>query len=324
MRLLSVALGALLLVTVAGAVTQASGLRDLLTGYQTLSTADDALLADLSKYYRLHANVRLGREQRLGNGVAWRLLTDVRTGAAVPRITWMIDRKSLLKANTLFEAIHGAALAAYDIEDLKRRRMELYEWKDGQPPDVIRPPYFVPEKVALTYATSRLVSYVEVSREFRMSSMGVDVHGRVLDLERGQIKEIEGCRSSDRDSRDFRLGEWLEVCGDAAYESFMALWADKVRQAITKAGARGDELSELWDEGMEPLTRNSRRMAHYLTPAGLAVFNEEWCPRIAKHCAFKDISVNPIILPYWELEPFMKPGPWRDDVLKQNRATLRR
>jgi hypothetical protein len=59
MRLLSVALGALLLVTVAGAVTQASGLRDLLTGYQTLSTADDALLADLSKYYRLHANVRL-------------------------------------------------------------------------------------------------------------------------------------------------------------------------------------------------------------------------------------------------------------------------
>jgi hypothetical protein len=310
MRLCGVALVALLLVT--GAVSQASGLRDYVGGSETtLSTADDALLADLSKYYRIHANVRLGREQRLGNGVAWRLLTDVRTGAAVPRITWMTDRKSLLKANALFDALHGEALVGYDIEDLERRRMELYEWHNGRPPDVTKPPYFVLEKVALTYATSRLVSYVEVSRQFGTSSMSVAGRGLVLDLERGQIKEIEGCRSSDDYWRDFRLGEWFEVCGEAAYKSFMALYADKIRQAMTKAGARGDELPELWNESMESLRRYSSRWALYLTPTGLAVFGKGWSSR-----AFNNITVNPIILPYRELEPFMKPGPWRDELLK--------
>jgi hypothetical protein len=33
-------------------------------------------------------------------------------------------------------------------------------------------------------------------------------------------------------------------------------------------------------------------------------------------CAFYDITVNPIVLLYRELEPFMKSGPWRDELLK--------
>jgi hypothetical protein len=209
--------------------------------------------------------------------VAWRLLTDVRTGAAVPRLTWMADRKSLLKANALFEALHGEALVGYDIEDLERRRMELYEWHNGRPPDVTKPPYFVLEKVALTYATSRLVSYVEVSRQFGTSSMSVAVRGLVLDLERGQIKEIEGCRSSD---------------------------------------ARGEKLSEEAGELVETGVRYNNRMALYLTPTGLAVFDKGWCSSTNPDCAFKNVTVNPVILPYRELEPFMKPGPWRDELLK--------
>ena len=325
-RLLGVALVALLLVTVTGAITQARGLRDFLEGcgYWAVATADDALLADLSKYYQLHANVRLGREHRLGNGVAWRLLTDIRTGAAAPRITWMADRKSLLKANALFDAVHGDALLEYERLDVQRRYDELYDWQYGQPPFVIKPPYFYPENVAVIYATSRLVSYVEVRREVRMISMGIDVYGRVLDLEQGRIREIEGCGGSDYDWRNFRFGELLDVCEDAAYESFMTLWADKVRQAIVKAQASGDELSEQCGESMGSLELDSRRMALYLTPAGVAVFNNYWIPNSAKYCAFyDDITVNPIILPYRELEPFMKPGPWRDELLKQGGTTSR-
>jgi hypothetical protein len=52
-RLCGVALVALLLVT--GAVAQTGGLHDYARGFQTISTADDAVLADLSKYYRIHA-----------------------------------------------------------------------------------------------------------------------------------------------------------------------------------------------------------------------------------------------------------------------------
>lgn len=308
-RLCSVALVALLFV--AGAV-QAGGLSDYVRGAQTLAAADDALLADLSSYYRLHANVRLGQEQRLGNGTAWRLLIDVRTGAAVPRITWMADRKSLLKANLLLEAMHGAAFVGYDAADLGRRRTELYGWHNGRPPDVAKPPYTIPQMVAVTYATSRLVSYVEVTRNPGESSKHIDVRGLVLDLERGRIEEIEGCRNAD-DRRDFRLAEWLEVCGDAAYESFKALWVNKIREAVAEARARGAALSEEAGDVPETLRRFDERMALYLTPAGLAVVDKTWGgPR-----TFNNVVVNPVILPYRELVPFMKPGPWREELLKQ-------
>jgi hypothetical protein len=308
-RLFAVAFAALLVVTTA--VVQAGGLRDYVRGAETLSAADDALLRDLSTYYQIHANVRLGPEQRLDNGVAWRLLTDVRTNTAVPRIIWMADRKSLRAANVLLEAIHGATLVDYDMRDLDRRRMELYEWHNGRPPRVSKPLYSAPEMIAVTYATSRLVSYVEVTREFDANPRSFNVRGRVLDLERGRIEEIEGCRNAD-DWRDFRLGEWLEICGDAAYDSFKALWVDKLHQAAKKAQARGANLSDEASEIPETLGRYSERIALYLTPTGLAVVDKTWPPG-----AFKNVTLNPIILPYRELQPFMKPGPWRDDVLKQ-------
>jgi hypothetical protein len=308
-RLCGVALVTLLLA--AGAV-QAGGLRDYVRGAETLSAADDALLADLSGYYRLHANVRLGQEERLSNGTAWRQLIDVRTGSAVPRITWMANRKSLLKANLLLEAIHGAALVDYDIQDLERRRMELYEWHNGRPPNLGKSSYTVPQMVAVTYATSRLLSYVEVTRNPSVNSKGIDVRGLVLDLERGRIEEVEGCRNSD-DRRDFRLGEWLEVCGDAAYESFKALWVSKIREAVTKARERGAALTEEAGDVPETLRRFSERIALYLTPTGLAVVDKTWGgPR-----TFNEITVNPVILPYRELEPFLKSGPWSNELLKR-------
>jgi hypothetical protein len=313
-RLSGVALAALLVVAATGAASKADGLRDYVARLQTLSTANDGLLEDLSKHYRNHANVRLGPEQRLGNGVAWRLLIDVRTGAAVPRIAWMADRNSLVKANRLFEALHGAALVDYDIEHRERRRMEL-EWHAGKLPEKVKRPYLVAEHVAVTYATSRLVSYVEMHRRVRMSSRGFDIHGWVLDLERGQINEIESCHGANDYWRDFRFGDLLEICGDATYNGFMTLWTDKVRQAFTKARGPGWG-PKPWDGSRQPLEWTSSWMALYLTPTGLAVYDKLWRPEAVAYYASKSVMVNPIILPYRELEPFIKLGPWRDELMK--------
>lgn len=313
-----------LMVVMAFAVSQAKGLRDILEGGDTLESANAALLADLAAYYRMHAKVRLGREQRLANGVAWRLLTDVRTLASAPRLTWMPDRRALLAANALFEAAQGADLVDYDRRDLERRHTELYGWEDGHPPVwVIKPPYVIQEMITVTYATSRLVSYIDRAREVRSISMGLEIRGRVLDLERGRFRAIESCDGSEHVSGNFRFGELLDVCQDEAYARFMALWMDKVRQATTKARANGDDLSVFCADSMEPLVSERRSMSLYLTLTGVAIFNAEWFPRIARHCAFNDITVNPIILSYRELEPFMKPGPWRDDVLSQGSARSR-
>jgi hypothetical protein len=207
----------------------------------------------------------------------------------------------MLKANALFDVVQGAALVDYDKLDLQRRTAELYYWSFGSPPDEIQPPYFIFEKV--------------------------EVYGRVLDLEQGRIREIEGCRAPryEYDFRNFRFGELLDVCEDEAYRLFIELWAGKVRAAMAAARARGDEGTVQCGDSMAPVDAiKGRRLALCLTPAGVAVFNVYWwIPNSAKWWAFDDnITVNPVILSCRELQPFMKPGPRRDDVLDQGRAKL--
>jgi hypothetical protein len=63
-----------------------------------------------ASYFQEHARLRLGPEQRLPNGVAWRLVTDTQSTIAMPRLTWMRDRRRLLTANRLLEQIHGGEM----------------------------------------------------------------------------------------------------------------------------------------------------------------------------------------------------------------------
>ncbi len=126
---MSVRLDRLVLVTlvlvVPGVMSQAKEPSDT-AREKIVKRADEASRSKLAMYYHTHANVRLGPEHRLANGVAWRLLTDVRTGAVAPRITWMANRESMLLANALFEIIHGAEIIDFDWRDLERRHAELY------------------------------------------------------------------------------------------------------------------------------------------------------------------------------------------------------
>src|SRR5688572_17711107 len=59
-----------------------------------VTCAGEVQLREMLEYYRSHARVRLGRERRVSNGVAWRLLIDMPTGLAIPRITRMPDRQA--------------------------------------------------------------------------------------------------------------------------------------------------------------------------------------------------------------------------------------
>ena len=150
-RFLGWLLAAALSICGVSAVAQGKGLRDILEGYRSLYTANEALLADLSAYYQEYAKVRLGRENRLANGVAWRLLTDVRTGLSVPRLTWMPDRDRLKIANGLFEAVHGELLVQYERQYIDYRTELLHAWEDGRVwYPVPGPPFREQVKVAVT------------------------------------------------------------------------------------------------------------------------------------------------------------------------------
>lgn len=308
------------LIFAVSSVAQHRGLRDMLEVNWSISTANETLLADLSAYYREHAKVRLGRENRLANGVAWRLQTDIRTGLSVPRLTWMPDRDRLKIANALFEAVHGELLARYEKQYIEYRTHRLYDWQEGGPLDSMPgPPFGEQVKVAVTYASARLVSSLETGMEYKATSFWLEVRGLVLDLDRGRILTIEACK--EKREGGFRFGELLDVCDDESLEQFIAIWVNKVEAAEKKARDRGDELSVQCAESMYPLEWKDRVspiwINLYLTQIGVAVFNRRWNPNSAKFCAFDDITVNPIVIPYRELEPLMKPGPWRDELLRQ-------
>lgn len=323
-RCLGWVLAALSLIGACPAGAQSEGLLDVLSGDETISSvnsigtsvnsiANERLLAHLTAYYRAYGRVRLGRESRLANGVAWRLQTDVRTGLSAPRLTWMPDRNSLERANALFEAMHGEWLAQYDYKDIEWRSRAFYIWNDQPLPPLGGPPYFGQVKVAVTYASSRFVSYIDLAQEHKATSFWLLVTGRVLDLEQRQVWEATACRGKED---GFWFGDLLDLCDGEASRRVFALWAGKVDEAMNAARRRGDELSVQCAESMRPLDWTRYGISLYLTPGGLAVFNRHWSPNSAKFCAFYDITVNPIVIPYRELEPFMKPGPLRDELLR--------
>src|SRR5262245_17416151 len=81
-------------------------------------------------YYGKNARPRLGPEQRLPNGVSWRLHEDVGTKLAMPRITWMPDAQSMRTANSMLDSVQGGAMlfSAAMGQELE----QLNEWRRGR------------------------------------------------------------------------------------------------------------------------------------------------------------------------------------------------
>src|ERR1700761_7435881 len=128
----------------------------------------------LLEIFRRRPAPTLGPEHRLKNGVAWRLIYDAPTGLGLPRITWMPDRAAMDKANVLLEAAHGCLLLL-DAEAKSHGGTVLQ-------PD--------PNLIALTYASSRLVSYVEMrAYTSGMGDYDIAPKGVVLDLVRNRRYE---------------------------------------------------------------------------------------------------------------------------------------
>jgi hypothetical protein len=269
------------------------------------------------QYYRSHARVRPSPEQRLSNGVAWDLLVDAPTGLAIPRITWMSDQRGMRTANWLFEAIQGDLLLEYaEWEeawgDQAKESAKTSEFRDAR---VLWQPH-----VALTYATSRLVSYVEVRihHTFEPNVMLPWIIGRVLDLKQGTISSIEPCWGSSLYETGglFRFGDLLEVCDPDSRDSFLALWERKFDEAKGTAGHANAPYGAECKKGLEPFMPSFRQVALYLTPEGLGVYYGSFWQDTVRHCLIRKSAINPVIIPYRELEPFMQPGPLRDELLK--------
>ncbi|HZP98306.1 MAG TPA: hypothetical protein VFB13_02130 [Reyranella sp.] len=280
-------------------------------------------------YYRSHARVELGPQQRLANGIAWRLHTDMSTALAFPRLTWMPNARSLRVANALLETAHGGALL--DAHANERRLQEVnalrrkYGWAE-----LSFGPAIVQTDIALTYASDRLVSVIDLGLVRSEGSFRTRIiRGLTFDLDRQTTTHVQACPLSDerygknwdltKGNFQFVFGELLSICSESAYSDFIRLLrAHERRAAITAADSTDPHVTSCIDylTGKERNISDDRQMVLYLTFDGLAVFNVDFWPENDEIiCATRRSAINPIIIPYAELAPFMIEGPWRDELL---------
>jgi hypothetical protein len=265
----------------------------------------------LQEYYRTHARVALGKEQRLSNGVAWRLLIDATHDVAFPRITWMPDRKAMLKANRMFDTLHGGLLRHLQPTNWRRRYSDV-TWPEWEKPSLDRQ-----QMMALTYATSRLAAFFEVRGSATEQGGGVTLAGHVLDLDQEKFLSPKTCDGKELwfGSKLVRFGELFEVCDWDAYRAFMALWEKKKSEARESVGHPESD-DEFCDREINPYNLSMSQVAFYPTHAGLAIYATSAWPEVFNRCVLTSNAINPIVLPYRDLKPFMATGSLRDELLR--------
>jgi hypothetical protein len=300
-----------------------------IAGMEATATAGDILYdwqryrlgdpQEWGNYFRASAKIHLGAEQRLPNGVSWRMLTDLSSGVAMPRLTWMPDGKRLLTANRLLDIVQGGEML-----------IEKEEWRTVETENEFRAQWGVPpspfnhglgQRVTLAYAGPRLMSLFEslVSRSSGTHPLRL-MRGLAFDLEKGTMAHVSACSGADaygfaNDDHSpadflFQYGELLTLCDQTTYRKFIELL-----QSIDSVTARHISASEpnkskgCVEQSGRPVFREKQEYVLYLTFTGLAVRAS------GPDCPEPDTPDNPVIVPYRQLEPFMRPGPWKDELL---------
>jgi hypothetical protein len=303
-------------------------------------------------YFRDHAQVQLGPEHRLPNGIAWRLHVDGISGMKEPRITWMPDAKRQRTANVLFEVVHADDLRVAAMMNEGREENWVDEgeslrrmWaeragatpREGPARKINREESPLPgdrqADVALTYASVNLVSAVNVlglpiSRPFYYP------HGITFDLARGTIHGVLPCDGSPGYGVVaqggpvflFRFGPLLRICDQSSYREFKRLYAERAAMAArthallikeSPESPINDDIKTCIDQynDADKYPDRDYEFTLYLTAKGLAA-HRSWFESALemRDCTFVT-PLNPTIIPWRDLAPLMQPGPWRDELL---------
>jgi hypothetical protein len=277
--------------------------------------------AKFAKYYRTHERIapKAEPEQRLADGVRWRLLVDERTGMRMPRITWMPNQQSMAVANEFLEMAHGAAIAEAD--DFNRM------WVHYNTARALRglspyAPLPLQSDVGLTYATSRFVSYIDLgTKEISEKTFSGRGGVRMFDIGTGAVYSFGLCPVRygwDGHGHEFTIPinsvPPFAVCSDAAYDAFKAV-AMKWASLAIPAGERDRQPVEGCSRTAHTVARWGPRGVDYLTPTGLAmILTDAWPVGRPTNCRLS--SGDPVIIPYRELKRFMRRGPLGDELLK--------
>lgn len=296
-------------------------------------------------YYVTHGQIRNGPQKRLTNGVKWQLATDRRTGIAAPRVVWMPDNTNPVAANRMLEMVHGGAMLFSEqqqkgfYERLRRREEDGPRWAGQSEKEhkqrfkTVReftPKRIVTQKdVALTYASPRFVSMIDLGFIYTYEGTYTPriIRGLTLDLQQRQIVTMETCPEGDFRRRDaifnptFRFAGLLEICDEASLERFeAAVQAAEDRVKAATAESKDSSIERCRGTSID----EGQQFVVYLAEGGLAVHLTQfwirngtlWSDSNTQDCTLRLSGRNPLIVPYRALEPLMKPGALREELLK--------
>lgn len=296
-------------------------------------------------YYAKHAQISSSAEKRLANGVRWRLVTDRRTRIAMPRIVGMPDNRSLNVANQMLQMVHGGAmLFSNQQQDGYQEHLRRYEDEGPQRPgqsekehkellQVVRkftPKRIVTQKeVSLSYASTNFVSLIDLGFIYTYEGTYTPriIRGLTLDLERRRVFVMQTCpqgsfrRPGAIFNPTFRFAGLLDICDQASLERFEALvQAAEDQMKVATAGSNDPVVERCRGTSID----EDQDFVVYLAVGGLAVHLTQfwikagslWSNANTESCTLKSSIRNPLIVPYRALEPLMKPGPLREELLK--------
>ena len=284
------------------------------------ATENSPMTGWLAEVFRHRRNPIVGEQREFKPGIAWRLVTDASTNLALPRITQMPDREGMDKANLLLDAAHGCLLVQYawwtGYFHSEAQSGSGSSGSANSPPGgfVWQPD---PDLIELTYTGPRLVSFFEM-RVYASAGAAyyITPKGMILDLERKRGYEAASCGSEEDDRQGFfRLADFLDVCTPEAKARFMEIRASRIEAIKNTIEFAQDPYDGDCGNEMGPID-TLHDISLHLTGAGLAVYDSAFLPGWPKHCLDNKSLINPVVIPYRDLEPFMKPGPWRDELLK--------
>ena len=112
----------------------------------------------------------------------------------------------------------------------------------------------------------------------------------------------------------FRLADLLEICDETSLKRFEGLvQAAEERTKAALARSQDPRVKDCWERSVD----YEQQFVVYLAVEGLAVhLTQFWSNGSGRYCPLKMSAGDPIIVPYVELEPLMKPGTLRDELLK--------
>lgn len=247
------------------------------------------------------------------------MFTDLDTGAAMPRVTWMPSKRRLATANRLLDMMQGGDMLAavhywhYAEAENDHRR------QTGAPVLTLKD-VLEQRDIGFTYVGPRFMSLMEAVFFHPSGVIGEWFQqGLTFDLDSERIAEVAACPGAkkpygysadkDPDAFLFQYGEWLQFCDRATYRQFIAVVKEIAdRTARHLPPPKGTALDRCEPSPDRPLIDEKREYLLYLTFEGLAVQVS------AKECPIRRTIDNPVIVPHRQLAPFITPGPLWDEL----------